>query len=153
MGIGTFLLSSIAPPLGIAFSVIGSIVFIVAYVRLVTRLFLVEVPIAVENNVGARGAISRSRNLTAGAVGRVQWVVVITFLISLLAQIPVQIVSAVLPTDGDVGLGVALLLTLIVIILSIVCNASVQPLWQVMKAVVYHDLRSRREGYGLQLRR
>jgi hypothetical protein len=35
---------------------------------------------------------------------------------------------------------------------SILSGALIMPFWQVIKAVIYYDVRARREGFGLQLR-
>jgi hypothetical protein len=37
-------------------------------------------------------------------------------------------------------------------ILGLVSGALFLPFWQAIKAVIYYDLRSRREGLGLQMR-
>ena len=41
---------------------------------------------------------------------------------------------------------------MIILALSFASGAVVLPFWQAIKAVIYYDLRSRREGLGLKLR-
>ncbi|MCM1984562.1 DUF975 domain-containing protein [Lyngbya confervoides] len=133
------------------FAVVGFIALLILIIRLFSRLLIVEVPLAIEPNLDAVSAISRSWKLTQGAVGRIQWIVVVTFLITLVVNIPTQVLSALLPTE-DVNPGVALLSTFLLLGVSFGGAILVMPLWQAIKAVVYYDLRARREGFGLGLR-
>jgi hypothetical protein len=133
-------------------ALIGIIGILVVFIRVFSRLMIVEVPIAVEDYVDGVSAIQRSWMLTQGAVGRIQLIVIATFLITLIVNIPVQIVALILPSGEDAGLTAILLSQLVLIGVSLVCNMFVMPLWQAIKAVLYYDLRARREGMGLQLR-
>lgn len=138
---------------------VALIFFIVLLIRVFSRLMIVEVPLAIEPNMNASGAISRSWELTKGSVGRIAWIAVVAFLITLLVNVPVQVISSLLQLatesaatpGGDSG--VALLLLLINLVLSFGVAALIMPFWQVIKAVIYYDLRARREGLGLGLRR
>jgi hypothetical protein len=135
-------------PLGI----IGFLALLFFYIRLISRLLIVEVPIAIEENMDATTAISRSWNLTKGTVGRIQLVVIVAFAITLLVYIPTQVVSFLLPAPDPTNPALSGLLVLVILIISILSNALIMPFWQVIKAVIYYDLRARREGFGLQLR-
>jgi uncharacterized membrane protein (DUF485 family) len=42
---------------------------------------------------------------------------------------------------------------LLILLLSFGSGALVTPFWQAMKAIIYYDLRSRKEGLGLQMRK
>jgi uncharacterized membrane protein (DUF485 family) len=42
---------------------------------------------------------------------------------------------------------------LLILLLSFASGALVTPFWQAMKAIIYYDLRSRKEGLGLQMRK
>jgi hypothetical protein len=46
----------------------------------------------------------------------------------------------------------AILMFLLILALSFLSGAVIVPFWQTIKAVIYYDLRSRREGLGLKLR-
>jgi Membrane domain of glycerophosphoryl diester phosphodiesterase len=160
IGVGTALAFA-NPGLGIIFALLGLIVLIVALVlmvRLYSRLLVVEVPLAIEDNVDASGAIGRSWELTKGAVGRIQWIVVIAFLLTLLVSIPSQIILSLLQgilgatNEESTTAAAATILALTNLVLTIVSSALITPFWQVIKAVIYYDLRARREGLGLQLR-
>jgi Membrane domain of glycerophosphoryl diester phosphodiesterase len=137
--------------------VVGVIAFLIIYIRVISRLLIVELPIAIENNQSASSAISRSWELTKGSVGRIQWIVVVAFLISL----PVYIISNVLIVIAQLVLAAlfgeksslySLLYIIVNAVVSIGFGALVLPFWQAIKAIIYYDLRSRKEGLGLQMR-
>lgn len=139
-------------------ALIALIAFIIGYIRLVCRLFVVEVPLAIESNMDASSTISRSWQLTKGSISRLQWVVVIAFLITIPILVAVQLISvfiqgllaSAIPQD-DSSL-VNLLHFLLVLPLSLASNALLLPFWQAIKGVIYYDIRSRKEGLGLQVR-
>ncbi|MBD2253725.1 glycerophosphoryl diester phosphodiesterase membrane domain-containing protein [Nostoc parmelioides] len=136
--------------------VIG-IVAIVAILWLVTRFYLVDLPLAVEEGIEATSAIRRSWELTQGHVWRILLISFVGLLITIPIQIVVQIVitivqAAFLPLINEGNTAFALLYAVIVLVLSFGSGALLIPFWQSIKAVIYYDLRSRREGLGLQLR-
>lgn len=144
--------------ISVLLTVVAVIAFLIIYLRIVSRLLVVEVPLAVENNQTASSAISRSWELTQGSVGRIQWIVFVAILVSLplttiipgiLGAIVGGILTAFLDPTSSLFLIVSNLLTLPV---SFGCGALVTPFWQAIKAVVYYDVRSRKEGLGLQIR-
>jgi hypothetical protein len=137
--------------------VVGVIALFIIYIRIISRLLIVEVPLAIENNQTASSAIGRSWELTKGSVGRIQWIVVVAFLVSL----PVYIVSNVLTAivqvvlTGLLGAKSSLFfLVYYILVLPLIVGfgALVIPFWQAIKAIIYYDLRSRKEGLGLQMR-
>ena len=137
--------------------VVTVIAFLIIYIRIVSRLLIVELPLAIENNIDASSAISRSWELTKGSVGRIQWIVFVAFLMSL----PIYIVSNLLSVFFEKFLTTLLgakssLFFLVYIILTvgqmIGFGALLIAFWQVIKAIIYYDLRSRKEGLGLQIR-
>ena len=146
-------------------SVIGSIMmsiaamlfFIFGLIWLISRLFLVELPLAVEESVTATSTIGRSWELTKGAVGRIQLVVFIAFLISIPIILVTNIISVILQTVFSVGLentpsGLMIVgIVTLYIALSLSSGALMIPFWQSIKAVIYYDLRIRREGMGIDL--
>ncbi|MEP0916234.1 hypothetical protein NC981_05345 [Leptolyngbya sp. DQ-M1] len=125
---------------------------IFVFIRVFSRLLIYEVPLAVEENVDATTSLSRSWNLTKGSVGRIQWIVIVAFLLTLIVNIPSQIAGAAMPTGDTVDPGVAAIALLLFVVVSLASSALITPFWQVIKAVIYYDLRSRREGLGLELR-
>jgi hypothetical protein len=128
-------------------------------IRFFIRLFLFEVPLAIEENIKATQTIGRSRNLTQGHVGRIFLILTIASLItiplSIIVQLAVSTIQVLLlrvlsadPTSA----GFQMLSFMVGYVLGLVSGAVFLPFWQAIKAVIYYDLRSRREGLGLQMR-
>ena len=128
-------------------------------IRIFTRLFMFEVPLAIEDNINASQTIQRSWSLTKGYVGRVFLILTVGFLVSIPIYIVVQIAVTLLQ-----GIILNILATertsiefqvasfIIAYILGLISGAVLLPFWQALKGVIYYDLRSRREGLDLQLR-
>jgi len=141
--------------LGLLAFVVG-ILALVAVLWISTRFYLVEVPLAIEDNVDGTSTIARSWELTKGYVWRIILISFVAFLITLPIQIVVQIVSTIVQLvftpllEQNSGFG--LLFAVIILALSFASGAVVLPFWQAIKAVIYYDLRSRKEGLGLKLR-
>lgn len=138
-------------------SLISFVVFVIAVTWIYGRLIVAEVPLAVEDNISSMETIGRSWKLTKGFVGRIQIIILVSFLISLPLFVLVQVLSAIV--QGIVATVIpqeSVLFTLFVFvvayILGLISNIFIMPFWQAIKAVIYYDLRSRREGLGLQLR-
>jgi hypothetical protein len=129
------------------------------------RFFVPELPIAIEENVSGDQSIVRAWELSKGHAVRIAMVILVAGLITVplfvLAFAPF-IVTLLTATASMVGrgrgmpdpavlsaifgsLGLGLLLTFGFSIFT-------TPFWQTIKAVIYYDLRSRREGMGLELR-
>lgn len=131
-------------------------VFILVLLWVQSRFLVVELPLAIEDNIDGVSTISRSWELTKGNVWRIIGIVFVGYLITIPVQLPFTIISNVIqarlqPLAQD-NPGYALLSFFISLIISLVSATLVVPFWQSIKAVVYYDLRSRREGLGLQLR-
>lgn len=143
--------------IGVLLLIVGVIVFFIGFIRLIFRLFIYEVPLAIEENVTASSTISRSLQLTQGSSGRLQWIVLVAFLLTLPVSIVVQIattiaqvaLASIFPQDST---AFGLLYFLVVLVLSFASGSLLIPFWQAIKAVIYYDLRSRKEGIGLQIR-
>jgi hypothetical protein len=140
-----------------ALVVVAVIAFLIIYIRLLSRLLIVELPLAIENNIGASSAIGRSWELTKGSVGRIPWIVFVGFLVSLPITIVLQILTAIVQTVLKAVLGAEsgiffLVYYILILPLSFGSSALVTPFWQAMKAIIYYDLRSRKEGLDLQIR-
>jgi hypothetical protein len=127
------------------------------------RFFIPELPIAVEENVSGDQSIVRAWELSKGHAVRISMVILVAGLITIplfvLAFVPgiVSLIAlapamkagvspettAVFTIFGLFGIGFLLVLGL---------SVFTMPFWQTIKAVIYYDLRSRREGMGLELR-
>lgn len=80
--------------LGLLAFVVG-ILALVAVLWISTRFYLVEVPLAIEDNVDGTSTIARSWELTKSYVWRIILISFVAFLITLPIQIVVQIVSTI----------------------------------------------------------
>ncbi|MEG5136452.1 MULTISPECIES: glycerophosphoryl diester phosphodiesterase membrane domain-containing protein [unclassified Microcoleus] len=137
--------------------VVAVIALLIICIRIFSQLFIVELPLAIENNLTASSAISRSWELTKGSVGRIQWIFFVGILVSLPITIVVQIIAMLVQVVLSAVLGAEsgmfyLVYYLLILLLSFGSGALVTPFWQAMKAIIYYDLRSRKEGLGLQMR-
>jgi hypothetical protein len=134
------------------------IVYYVIYFWSYARLSLMEVPMAIEENLTVTEGVGRGWTLTQGHTRRVLLTLAVAFLITLplylLAFIPVFsylprlrfIMLSQVEAAGFVGaLGLSVLFLFAISLATI-------PFWQAIKAAIYYDLRARREGLGLKLR-
>lgn len=128
------------------------------YAWFTARWALPELPIAVENSTAA-DSVTRSWDLTKGQAGRVLTALFIALLVTLplyiLAFLPLLLsllATAASFSNGDtsavIGVMAAFLLSML-LLLSM--SLLVTPFWQTLKAVLYYDLRNRREGLDLKL--
>lgn len=120
--------------------------------------FIAELPLAIESTKSASFSIRRSSQLTVAAIGRVTFIVTLAFLVilplNLVGGIPAlwgnlmtnPLISPDLATQsaGRIVIGASFLLNIII-------ELFLMPFWQAVKAVVYYDLRNRREGEDLTI--
>ncbi|MBW4692123.1 MAG: hypothetical protein KME27_10180 [Lyngbya sp. HA4199-MV5] len=134
------------------------LVFIAFLLWFAARFVSVELPLAVEPNSSATRTIGRIWSLTKGSGWRIALILFVTGLVTLPIQLLLQIVvgiadvairAAGVSSESAIYTALSLLITYAV---SFALSIVVLPLWQIIKAVIYYDLRSRREGLGLQLR-
>ena len=149
--------SPAAAVLGVLIGLVLGVAAFVAILWLLTRFYLVEVPLAIEDNVDATSTIGRSWELTQGYVWRILLIGFVAFLIVIPIQILVQILIMIIqlifmPLMQQGNSLVAMLVFLLILALSFGSGAVIIPFWQTIKAVIYYDLRTRREGLGLKLR-
>jgi hypothetical protein len=149
----------------IAVVLVGLIIFGIALsflIRLFTRLSIVEVPLAIEEGITAPDTIGRSWQLTKGLVGRIFLILAVAFLITLPIYIVTQIVASVIqslilgdlqanPDSSNLQIGLQLLSFIVGYGIGLLSGVVILPFWQAVKAVIYYDLRTRREGLDLQI--
>lgn len=112
----------------------------------ISRWFIAEVPLAVESNINGVISMDRSWKLTKDSVFRIQGIAVVAFLITLpllaltsyIPQIPLYFIEQNTPLYW--------VIYAISLLLGLSGNLLVLPFWQTVKAVLYYDLRNRREG-------
>lgn len=130
--------------------------FVFVYVWLYSRISLAELPIAIENEKEASFSLRKSWKLTQGFVVRLQLIYFVAFLISVPVSVVIQIITGIFqvvfalifPTDSAFF---SLIYFLFFIPLAVATNALFIPFWQAIKAVLYYDLLTRREGIDLNL--
>jgi len=139
------------------FSLLLLFTIVFAFIWLSSRLAVADLPLAVESGSTATQSLSRSWNLTHKSAWRIALILFIAFLIT----IPLQVLAQVLVSTFDSIISIsfprespsfALLSFSTSYILGLLAGVLVLPFWQSIKAVIYSDLRSRREGLGLKLR-
>ena len=146
--------TTIASVISILLGVAGFIVFASYLIRLLASFFVSELALAVEENPNASQALKRSQELTKGYVVNVVTILLISSLISFplwglvfaLQMLPSLIRVADLPLPIAV-------FYIFQLVFNSVTSALIIPLWQSIKAVIYSDLRVRREGMGIDLRK
>ncbi|MBE9044613.1 DUF975 domain-containing protein [Pleurocapsales cyanobacterium LEGE 10410] len=134
--------------LGIA----GFVVFFSFLIRLLASFFVSELPLAIEDDTNATKAIRRSQELSKGYVVNLVLILITASVVSFplwgivfaLQMVPQLIDPADLALPASV-------FTLLSYIINTITSALIIPFWQSIKAVVYCDLRVRREGMGIDL--
>ncbi len=118
---------------------------------LATHWFIAEVPLAVESNMTGGKSIQRSWHLIRNTVFFMQLIIFIAYLVTLPFVINgsflLQIYLGFLPQNSifyDFIFVTSILLGLAV-------NCFISAFWQIIKAVIYYNLRSRREGLNFTL--
>ncbi len=143
--------------ISIALAIVAAILMLIAIlVRYYAYWFVAELPLAVEQSRSANSSISRSKKLISTAIGRVILIVTIAFLmmipINTLGNGPsfigqVMVSGSEDPATQTIG-GVLVIGGLL---LNLISELFIMPFWQVIKAIVYYDLRNRREGGDLTI--
>ena len=141
----------------ISLAVIGAILLLFGIlIRYYSYWFVAELPLAVEQTRSANASIARSKQLISIAVGRVILIVTIAFLmmipINTLGNAPSLIGQTMLSASTDAAtqaIGGALMVGGFV--LNLLSELFIMPFWQIIKSIVYYDLRNRREGGDLTI--
>lgn len=132
----------------VVFILVIALVF--GFIWFYSRLAFVDLAIAIDGIQEPTKAIGRSWNLTQGFVVKIQ----IIFFIAFLLTIPLSIISNVgtlFLQNSSTGSIINLILTVLTVILTVLTGALLLPFWQSIKAVIYYDLLTRKEGFGLNL--
>ncbi len=117
------------------------------YLWVFSRLALADACLAMEPTLSPLNAVNRSWQLTKGYVVSLQLIFFIAFLIT----VPLSIISNF---GSFLALGLGLseeVATILNTPLSVAIGALLIPFWQAIKAVIYYDLRIRKEGVNLSL--
>jgi hypothetical protein len=152
-------LSNNSPVFFISIGLLGVVLFVLwmaVLLRYYAYWFVAELPLAVESTTSANFSIRRSRQLTANAVGSVLLIMTISFLIvapaSTIGSVPSfagqLMTNPILNTDAATQVMGGVLI-LVGTLLTFAVELFIMPFWQIIKAIVYYDLRNRREGNDL----
>ncbi len=123
-----------------------------------SRLFITDLTLVMEDNSNPFKAIKQSWELTKGLRMRLITIILISFSITfpiwiivwrVLGEIVILLSYNFLRYIID---DISIRGALITIFLTIVTGVIIMPFWQTIKAVVYYDIRCRRESLDLQLR-
>lgn len=117
-----------------------------------SRWIVAEIPLAVEENINGGESVARSWELTKASVFRIQGIVLVSFIVTLPLVFVLNYIPSLFLLKLEQGSAIYSIVYLISLIGSLIGGILVMPFWQALKAVLYLDLRSRREGLGLQLR-
>ena len=128
-------------------SIIGLLGLLFGFTWFFSRFMIAEVPLAVEQNTDGTESISRSWQLTKNSVFRIQGVVLVAFLVTIplvviTTYIPLIVLMVIGPESDLYGI-----FYFFYLISSLGGGMLILPFWQAVKAVLYYDLRSRREGF------
>ena len=137
--------------------VILVLVSLVLFIGYLTRLYasycVSELSLSVEENVNASAALKRSRELTKGYLRNLLLVILTASLVSLPLWSLILTVQ-ILPEFIQYNLALpSTVFTVLQLIFNSIVSALIIPFWQAVKAVIYCDLRVRREGMGIDLRK
>jgi hypothetical protein len=132
--------------------ILGFVGFIYGWLWFISRWFVAEVPLAVEESINGRESIDRSWKLTKNSVRRIQGVVQVAFLVTFPLVGLTGYLPQILLLQLEAGSSLFLFVYFISFLTSLGGGILLLPFWQALKAVVYYDLRNRREGMGLRLR-
>jgi hypothetical protein len=154
-GLGVFLATQLPNAIGYILAAVliiaGIVAFFWTFLSFYSSWFVAELPIAVERCAAGLDAIGRSRQLSTPFSSRILIIILVAFLITL----PLNIIASV-PALAVIGQEQTSPTYLIAqglnLVLSILLELFIMPFWQVIKSVVYFDLRSRLEGADLQMK-
>ena len=124
---------------------------------LLVRLMIFDLPLAIETDLNAATTLSRAWQLTRKQTLRLSSIAIVVVAIAFPFQIFSAIITLTLQSVLTATLpagpfSLFLLLWGIGSLVGILSSLFFLPLWQTVKATIYFDLRSRKEGLGLQLR-
>lgn len=132
--------------------IIFTVIVLLELTRFYSRWVVAEVPLAVEENINGSESVARSWELTKASVFRIQGVVLVGFVVTLPLLFVLNYIPSLFLIKLEQGSAIYSLVYLISWIGSFIGGILIMPFWQALKAVLYLDLRTRREGLGLQLR-
>ncbi|MEQ9666835.1 hypothetical protein [Coleofasciculus sp. G2-EDA-02] len=146
LSIASGIIGGIAPSL----ESIINLVTLGIYLWVYAHFFLTELPLAVEGNMKPKTAINRSWELSKGFIPNIMGIIAVASLITiplgLIVLIPILItIPTVLINPSPEALLTALGMLVPLLFIAFACiGLLVMPFWQIIKALIYYDLRNLR---------
>ena len=137
---------------GVAIAIAILALSVISLIWLVSRLLFSEVPLAIEADITIRQSIVRSWVLTRTLVYRVIGIAAVSSLVTLPVVILMDVIPDLLITRLETEPSPPSIAYPGLLILRGIGGVFELPFWQTIKAVLYFDLRSRKEGLDLRLR-
>ena len=155
-GLTGYLLGAVFGPGGgtVGIVITALVVFAIVFFGLLWifgRLIIAEVPMAVEPRVDPSTSMGRSWQLSKKSIVRIQFVLVAAFLITLPILLFLSYAPSIAILFVEQSSPLYIPLTILTYVLSFASGILTLPFWQIVKGVLYYDLRSRREGLDLKL--
>jgi hypothetical protein len=132
--------------------IVTGVILLLGLTWFYSRWIVAEMPLAVEENINGGESVARSWELTKGSVFRIQGIILVAFIVTLPLVFVLNYIPSIFLLRLEPGSAIYSLVYFISWIGSLIGGILIMPFWQALKAVLYLDLRSRREGLGLQLR-
>ena len=132
------------------FFIAGTVAFIWILMYFYASWFVAELPLAVERCSGGLDALGRSRQLSTSFSARILMVILVAFLITIPLNFMTSI-PAIATINQPATSAIYLIAQGVNLVLSLLLELFLMPFWQVIKSVVYFDLRSRSEGADLRM--
>jgi hypothetical protein len=129
------------------------LLWIALLIRYYAAWFVAELPLAIESTTSANFSLRRSRQLSNTTIRKVVLIITVAFLITLpiniIGSIPSFLGQAMTLSATQSAVAGGNVLVAAGFFFSIAIELVVMPFWQTIKAIVYYDLRNRREGGDL----
>ncbi|MEQ9549708.1 MAG: hypothetical protein RIM23_08835 [Coleofasciculus sp. G3-WIS-01] len=144
LSIASGIIGGIAPSL----ESIINLVTLGIYLWVYAHFFMTELPLAVEGNMKPKTAINRSWELSKGFIPNIMGIIAVASLITiplgLIVLIPILItIPTVLINPSPEALLTALGMLVPLLFIAFACiGLLVMPFWQIIKALIYYDLRN-----------
>jgi hypothetical protein len=141
----------------VVLGILAFLLFLVGITWIYSRLMISELPLAIESPSTSTTSIGRSWQLTKNYVFRIQGIIIVSFLLSLPLYILAQAIAITFQLfltrfasrESATFFIVSFIFSYLI---GIGINLFILPFWQVIKAVIYYDVRNRSEGLGLEIR-
>jgi hypothetical protein len=138
------------PILLIVLILCGLIAGIIGYFQIISRLFLIKLPIALEHKNTADSAIKYSWNLTKRYASEILGIVFVAFLLTLPICMAIYVFIGIFTmiftfaiTNSPV---LELIANLILIAMNIASSALIIPFWQTIQAIIYYHIKNQVTG-------